>query len=274
MPATDLATLAQVSSWIPNVPTSGNDNALLSSLITSASQAILSDIQRQTVLSQTYTEVYNGYGEVSKMLRKWPTTSVASVTIGRCVVPVRPAGQFYGCGYTFEAWDGELPGKPQLINVLGYEFCCGIQNIQIVYTAGYFVSNEAWVVPVGGGTVTAAQLNGPWAKDGGVTYASSGIALTLVTGAPNTGQYSVALGIYTFALGDAGAALLGNYSYIPAPLNQACMEMVGEAYRYRNRIGERSHTTPGPQTTAYDLSRMTAAIKMMINPFRMVVPLI
>jgi hypothetical protein len=274
MPATDLATLAQFKQWVANAPASADD-ALLSALITSASGSILSYLQRQSLLGQTFTERYNGYGESSKMLRKYPVYAVTSVLIGQTNVPVQTAGNLIMYGFVYDQWDNMLPGNPQQVRLIGYEFCWGQQNIQIVYKAGYFVPSEAWTVPASGPyTVAAAQLNGPWSLDGGVTYALTGVALELVSSAPTVGQYSVAAGIYTFAAADEGAALIGSYSYVPSPLNQACLEMTSEAYRYRNRIGERSHTLQGSQTVAFDNSRLTGAIKMMIEPYRMVVPII
>ena len=240
------------------------------------SQAILSYLQRQSVLSQVYTERYNGYGECRKMLRKFPVTSVTSVTVGQTVIPAQPTSSpvnFNTFGWVVESWDGQLPGQPQILDLIGYEFCWGQQNCQIVYTAGYLATDTYTVVAPD--TYTAAQLNGPFALDGGVTYSATGLALTKVPTGPTTGQYSVdASGDYTFAAGDNGAALLVSYSYIPQPLNQACCEMVGESYRYRTRIGEKSHTVPGAQTVAFDTSRLTPAVKMMIDQYKMVVPLI
>lgn len=274
MPATDLATLAQTKSWLTNAPASADD-ALLGALITSASGAILSYLQRQPPgIVQAFTDTFDGYGECKKMLRRWPVLSVSSLTIDNTSVTLSAAsgGGGYPSGYVLAPWDGMLPGKPQMLELRGWSYCRGSLNVVASYKAGYQVAAEAQTVPGGGGNITVNQYNGPWSQDGGVTYATGG-ALTLVTGAPATGQYNAAAGVYTFAAGDAGKAVLVTYSYVPSPLNQACMELVGEAYRYRPRQGQRSHTTPGPQTTAFDLTRLTPAVKMMIDPFRAVVPI-
>jgi hypothetical protein len=49
--------------------------------------------------------------------------------------------------------------------------------------------------------------------DAGVLYATTGLPLTLVASAPAAGQYSVLAGVYTFNSGDAGKAVLVNYTY-------------------------------------------------------------
>jgi hypothetical protein len=65
-------------------------------------------------------------------------------------------------------------------------------------------------------TVTVAN-GAAFAQDLGVVYAADGAPLTQVPSAPVVGQYSVgAGGIYTFAAGDAGKAILIDYLYTSA----------------------------------------------------------
>ena len=61
-------------------------------------------------------------------------------------------------------------------------------------------------------TVTVANA-ATFVADAGVLYATTGLPLTLVASAPAAGQYSVLAGIYTFNSGDAGKAVLVNYTY-------------------------------------------------------------
>ncbi len=61
-------------------------------------------------------------------------------------------------------------------------------------------------------TVTVPQ-SATFAEDLGVSYATTGAGLTLVTTAPAQGEYSVAAGVYTFAAADASAAVIINYTY-------------------------------------------------------------
>ena len=76
------------------------------------------------------------------------------------------------------------------------------------------------------GEATSAPSASPYAystnyhtsflADQGVVYAASGLPLKQVAASPTTGQYAVAAGVYTFAAGDAGAALLVSYTYTAA----------------------------------------------------------
>jgi hypothetical protein len=138
-------------------------------------------------------------------------------------------------------------------NLWGNSYRTGRQSLVVSYTAGYAVQNEPQTAPAAlpyqaaafqpygpwasdlGVTyaypvisdeaqtvpasapyqLTAMQPLGAWVQDQGVSYASSGAPLMSVAGAPTTGQYSVAAGVYTFSAGDANAAVLISYEYIP-----------------------------------------------------------
>jgi hypothetical protein len=158
------------------------------------------------------------------------------------------------------------------LSLRGHEFWRGDSNVSVTYTAGFVVQKEAQTVPASPGPYTVAvnAPNGNWAVDQGVTYAN-GTALTLVTGTPSTGQYSVSNGTYTFAAGDASAAVLISYSYIPADIEQACIEMVGERYNYKNRIGTVSKSLGGQETVSFSQKDMPDFIKTMLQPYRRVI---
>lgn len=74
--------------------------------------------------------------------------------------------------------------------------------------AGQIVESdkEAWAIPTTPFQVTVAA-SATWTTDLGVTD-TSGKVFTRVASAPATGQYSVALGIYTFAAADTGINVL------------------------------------------------------------------
>lgn len=61
-------------------------------------------------------------------------------------------------------------------------------------------------------TVTPAN-GASFVDDAGVIYATTGLPLTKVAGAPTVGQYGLSAGVYTFAAADAGKALLVSYTY-------------------------------------------------------------
>jgi hypothetical protein len=97
------------------------------------------------------------------------------------------------------------------------------------------------------------------------------MALMAVSGAPSAGQYNVAGGLYTFAAADAGAGVLVSYGYIPAAINNACIEWVAERYRYRTRIGQSAQTVQGQQTASYSLKDMPDFVRASLDPYRSVV---
>jgi hypothetical protein len=75
---------------------------------------------------------------------------------------------------------------------------------------------EAASVPANSPYSYSTTFHSTFAADQGVVYASTALPLKQVSSAPATGQYSVSGGVYTFAAGDAGAAVLISYSYTVA----------------------------------------------------------
>lgn len=80
--------------------------------------------------------------------------------------------------------------------------------------------DEAATVPATPFQVTVSN-SATFKQDWGVRYASgvsAGVPLTRVAASPATGQYSVntATGVYTFAAGDTGAAVLISYTFTAA----------------------------------------------------------
>jgi hypothetical protein len=109
-----------------------------------------------------------------------------------------------------------------------------------------------------------------------VSYASGGSLTAIASGTPSTGQYvppnlsgdNPTL-YYQFAAGDATKGVLLNYNYVPAQVEQACIETVGERYRYKSRIGQKSQTLGGQETSSYDISGLTMAVMEMLEPFKL-----
>jgi len=75
---------------------------------------------------------------------------------------------------------------------------------------------EAASVPASSPYAYTTSLHATFVADQGVVYAASALPLKQVASNPTTGQYSVAAGVYTFAAGDAGAAVLISYTYTVA----------------------------------------------------------
>lgn len=297
----NLTTLANVRGWVNSSTTT--DDALLTRLIGVASREILNYLQRPELGLQTITETLSGQGTSMVQLRNFPVIAVNSLVIDTVTIPPRPNAAGYG--YFLEPVVGGLAGRPQNLYVsgafafgggagyaVGYNsngmaafaggggggraFPRGAGNIAVGYTFGYCVQNEAQTIPGGAYQVTPNAPYGAYSGDNGVSYASGG-ALTPVASAPATGQYvppnlsgdSPTL-YYQFAAGDSGKSILVNYNFVPYDIEQSCVETVGEAYRYKTRIGQKSQSMSAQSSTSYDNTRLTKAIRDMLNPYRIV----
>jgi hypothetical protein len=277
MAASDLATLADVKTWLSGSSGIGtSDDALLGRLITDVSGAIAAYLGRPSLTPHAFTDRLDGDGKKRIFLRRYPVLAITSLVIGHHNVPAAPAPgadqALCQNGYLLEPWDGLPPGRLQALDVFGTSFHPGRQNVVVGYSAGYAVTGEAATVPAAPGpfAVTAAAPFGPWASDLGVTYAN-GTALVPVTGSPGAAQYNVTNGAYTFAEADAAAGVLLSYGFIPAAINHACIEWIAERYRYRTRIGQSAQTVQGQQTASYSLKDIPDFVRASLDPFRSVI---
>jgi hypothetical protein len=278
MAASDLAVLADVKTWLAGSSGIGSaDDALLSRLITDVSGAMTAYLGRPSLTPHAFVERLNGNGKRRLFLRHYPALQLTSLVIDNIAVPaaVPPAaGAMFAMGYLLEPWDGLPPGRPQALDLFYADYCRGRQNVVVSYSAGYAVTAEGWTVPATPGpyTATVAAPFGPWASDAGVSYAN-GVAFTAVAGTPAAGQYNVSSGVYSFASTDAGASVLISYGFIPAAINNACIEWVAERYRYRTRVGQSAQTVAGQQTASYSLKDMPDFVRASLDPYRSVVGL-
>ena len=125
MAAIDLTTLTTAKEWLQTTDTSSD--ALISRLISSSSRSICNYLNRNDLHSQSYSEAYNGTGTSRLCPVNYPITAVASVSIDGTSVP--KASSFTAAGYRFSDTTIILNG--------GQKFSRGLENIEIVYTAGY-----------------------------------------------------------------------------------------------------------------------------------------
>lgn len=267
----NLATLAETKEWLrSNSQTfSDADDVLLGRLISRCSAIILGYIERGELTKHTVSEVRNGTGSAGMLLREWPVLSVTSITVGGISIP-ESASQVDN-GFTYQAWDERLPGIMTSLIVRGYEYPRGLANTLIEYVAGYCIEDEAHDIVAGAATVDATL--GPWVQDEGVT--KDGVAMTkITTGTPTTGQYKLGTtpGSYVFATADNDDEVLISYSFIPQPLNQACVEFVAERFAYRTRVGQSSRSQGGQETVSFDLKAMQDFVKMALQPYKRVIP--
>jgi hypothetical protein len=123
----DLTTLTDVKAWLQTGQASfpSTDDALLTRLITAASQYIQTWLNRQ-IASAGYLETRDGTGGCRLQFACYPVTAVMSLTIDGEVIPA--AGSATAAGYSF---------SPTQLSLRGYRFNRGAQNVVIAYTAGY-----------------------------------------------------------------------------------------------------------------------------------------
>jgi hypothetical protein len=270
-PPYNLTTVANVAQWL-NIPAGEQANAApeLLRLIQAAGRAIDAWLGRR-LPATAYSETRNGMGGVSMPTREWPITAVSNVTVDGIAIP--PSGSATADGYTFDR---------SLIYLRGcnYAFCRGVQNVSFAYIAGHGISNEAQTVPSGGALAPFAPL-GPWATDMGVTY-TDGTPLAPVAANPGAGQYvppapwsATPAGNYRFAAADIGTTVLLSYGFAPAAVEQVCIELVGERYRAKKRIGEttQSVNAGGSVTVGFAQKDLNDAAKAMLAPWRRLAPI-
>jgi hypothetical protein len=125
MAAGDLTTLANVKAWFSPPLTTTADDALLTRLITAASQYIQSWLGRQ-IASQNYAETRDGAGGRKLVLANAPVTAVATLSIDGIAIPMASGPS--AAGYVFSA---------TTIYLQSYLFMPGSQNVAVAYTAGY-----------------------------------------------------------------------------------------------------------------------------------------
>lgn len=262
-----LATVADLKTWLDITSTDANRDAMLQRLVYAATRSILSYISHDTIRYTSHTVTANGTGTVNMVLPDWPVWSITSLVVDGVTVPAA-TGAPYSNGYVLENAAPIPPSQPQQLTLYGYRFNMGGNNVQVTYKAGFAVLGEAQVV-----ATAAAQANlpyGPFAQDEGVTYAN-GTPLTKVASSPSVGQYTVnTTGGYTFNAADNGQTVLLSYSYVPQDLNQVCIELAAERYKYKGRIGEMSRGLGGQETASYRDTDLTPYLKMVLNPYRKV----
>lgn len=110
-------------------PTNTNDDGLLR-LLADAANAELTKALQRNIFTASYTEVRDGTGTPTVMLRNFPVTAVASVSlVGPSAVPVPPPQLLtFGVDYTFTRY---------AIKRYAGRWPKGVQNIAVSYTAGY-----------------------------------------------------------------------------------------------------------------------------------------
>jgi len=246
----------------------GVSDPLVARLI-SAVSTYMQQWMNRTIANKTYAEQRDGQGMMQMLALNFPITAIHSLTVDGISIPARApmaptVTTMNPGGYVFDDLRVMLSGW--------YSFCRGYQNIALNYDAGLMISDEAQAIPAAPPYVLSTLAR--WsAGDRGVVYASSGVALTAVAGAPNPGEYSVAGSAYTFNAADAGVGVLISYAYIPFDLEQAAVDMIGDWFVYRTRIGRTSEAIEGQSITFVNVP-IPARAQGVMNQYRRVTPVV
>lgn len=259
-----LTTLAAVKDWL-GIDGDASDDMLVR-VIDGVSQYILQYISWDSFRRRTYTQNFRGYGKGTALLRNWPILGVTSVGSGGATI----TASTFSNGYPSQGYSvSDERGGPQSINLTGYAFGNGVPS-QVVYEAGY-ENKQTFTIPATAPFTLTPTDGGTWSQNLGVTI--DAVAATLTTGTPTAGQYAVDLwGNYTFAAADAGKVAVIDYSYTPAAISFAAMEIVGEWFKRKDRIGILSKTLGGQETITFSQSDMNSSAKSMLQPWMNVVP--
>src|ERR1700761_7205271 len=83
----DLTTLSNAKMWLTALAGTTTSDAVIQQLITRASTQIRSWLARPTLLSQTYTTVFDGSGTRKQILPSWPVTNVTLCQVGSWLWP-------------------------------------------------------------------------------------------------------------------------------------------------------------------------------------------
>jgi Phage gp6-like head-tail connector protein len=128
----DLTTLGDVKAWLQTGANAfpAADDALLSRLITAASQFIQTWLNRRLAQSD-WIEIRDGTGGRRLPFANFPVSAVLSLTVDGLVIPPAPLDGGFGAGYVF---------TPTELALRGYIFTARVQNVVVSYTAGYVVT--------------------------------------------------------------------------------------------------------------------------------------
>lgn len=265
MGADVLTSLSRAKAWagVPDDNTSAD--AVLTALIKSASAFVLNYLNLESFGRQTFEEVYDGYGKTWVVLRQPNVLEVTRLVTGQAQTIPSATGDGLSTpltnGYAFR--NGRL-------ELFGYAYPNGRGSVYVEYASGHYVSGESHTVPGSGEFAVLADRF--WLSDGGVVLDPSGEPMVKVKADPEEGQYTAEDGKYTFNEANAEDDVLIAYSYAPEDVVQAVTELVGERYKYKDRIGHSSKSLGGQETVAFTANRTPDHILELLNSYRRVAP--
>lgn len=259
-----LTTLAAVKEYL-SITTTGVD-ALIPKLILRESELIERYVDRSFPSTLNIRKRLNGTGTSLLTLLATPVIEVTYLEINGVAV-LESDGTAYG--YRM-AYAGENAVGIQLI---GGRFPSGQGNVVATWRSGYRTTQDSEIpAQTGNDPVTVTPSAGGRAvNDAGVVDAD-GTAYSSVANGPLAGQYSFSGGVYTFNAANSGVTVSMTYDYVPAPVEQACIEMVGLDLKQRDNIGVSSKTLAN-ETVTYTTKGMTPSVAEQLAEFKRRAPL-
>src|SRR6185369_14385510 len=106
--------------------------------------------------------------------------------------------------------DLKFSGKAKFARILASVIAAVLNGSTTASGSTAGAQNEVGTITAGSVTVSNSAT---FVEDLGVIDTNTGLQMTRVASAPTTGQYSVAAGVYTFAVADNGHVVWINYSY-------------------------------------------------------------
>lgn len=274
-----LTTLAAVKDWLGLEGTDSSD-AELTRLVVAASAWAYTYLNRGPFPAHDLVENVRGNGKDTMLLKEWPVISISSVGIQGSEVKPATEGQFGLMSNGYVISDNVFPGSPQSLNLFGGAFFWYRSQVQVKYRAGYEATEdyvlEEGVDEEGNPTGAIVQVRpgsaGSWLVDFGVKI--DAVDAVKVSKDPAIGEYSVdEWGYYSFNIGDKDKTASISYGYVPWDISQAITELVGETFRYKDRIGVKSKSLAGQETVSYFDTVMTPTVQSTLGLYRNVVPI-
>lgn len=273
-----LTTLAAVKEWLELIDTETSDDQLLR-LINAASQFTLNYLNRDTLIPTEFTQNFKGNGKDYALLRNWPVLSVSSVGMAGQLITAATLGigGLPSSGYTIS----DPRNSQQAVQLYGYNFYYGAPS-QVIYVSGFEASQEVVISKVQAGAPPADVIvpftptnMGQWISPVSV-FIDGVLAIQLTSNdpLPSTGEYYVdEWGVYTFSLADVDKTAAVTYAYCPWDLSQGIIELIGEWFKRKDRIGLLSKTLGGQETITFSQKDMSDTIKRAFIPYMNVVPI-
>jgi hypothetical protein len=253
----NLTTVASVKQYL--TITTANSDALLAQLIARESSFVEQWCGRQFGLVTNTNKRLNGTGTSRLVLPDQPILAVSALAIaGASVLASADAVQ---AGFVFDDTCLYLIG--------GDRFPMTQQSVLCSWTAGYQTS-ETDFVPTGNAPTVTPTTGGTASSVVSVVDNTSSLTMTQVGVAPLAGEYSFSAGVFTFNSAAYNHSVTMTYSYVPSPVEQAVIEMVGLDLQQRNNIGINSKSLAS-ETVTYEKKGMTESAKELLMPYRRMV---